>query len=244
MPAQRLFQELGRSLLEFAYPPSCPACDQGMEEVGEGLCPSCWQEILVSLPIRCPQCSCPLPTAEGSCANCADWDQAFERAVVLGRFGGAMQQAIHALKYRHYRKLGQTLGQRMGETLGSELREVDLLVPVPLHPARQRERGYNQSWWIARGLGKSLGIKVENGLVIRQLQTRQQAQLDARQRQENLRNAFRCVRSLPDHQCLGLVDDVLTTGATLDACARVLLEAGARRVWALALASPFREFLT
>jgi len=232
-------REVGRALLDFVYPPHCLGCGRAMGEVGEYLCGRCWEEILAPVPARCGRCSCPLETAAPGCANCASWESAFERAVVLGRFGGAMQPAIHALKFRQQRNLGQEFGRRMGGALGRVLQAVDLLVPVPLHPARERERGYNQSLCIARGLAEVLEIPVDSRLVKRRVNTRQQAKLDVPQRQANMRDSFGCAGPLPEHRCIGLVDDVLTTGATLDACARVLVRAGARQVWGLALASPF-----
>ena len=232
---------VGRALLDFVYPPHCLACGEVIAEAGEFLCGRCWGEILVPAPVRCARCGCPLEKAAPSCTNCASWEPVFERAVVLGGFEGAMQQAIHALKFRQQRDLGRELGRRMGRVLGAVLRQVDLLVPVPLHPTRQRERGYNQSLCIARGMAEELDILVDGGLVKRRLNTRQQARLDARQRQDNMRDSFCCAGPLPDHRCIGVVDDVLTTGATLNACARVLVQAGARQVWGLTLASPFHE---
>jgi ComF family protein len=239
--AQPFLRELGKSLLDFVYPPECLACGQGIEDAGAYLCAECWGEILAWRSCRCQRCGCPAETPVRSCANCAEWEPAFERAVVLGGFEGAMQQALHALKFRHQQALGVELGRRMGQALGPLLEEVDLLVPVPLHPARQRERGYNQSLGIARGLAEMLRVEVRGDLVERRVNTRQQARLEAPRRRQNLLGAFRCPAALPPHRCIGLVDDVVTTGATLDACARALVRAGALRVWALALASPFRQ---
>jgi len=236
-----MIQELGAALLDFVYPPSCLACGRGMEEAGEYLCRPCWEEIGKERQRRCQRCGCPLEGDPEDCPNCAEWDPVFERAVVLGRFEGAMQLGIHALKFKHHEKLGVEMGRRMGERMKEDLERVELLVPVPLHPARQRERGYNQSFCVALGLGEALGVRVDDSLVKRRVNTRQQAKLDAQQRQENLRDSFCISGPLPDCGCIGLVDDVLTTGATLDACARVLMEGGAGRVWAVTLASPFRE---
>ena len=115
-----------------------------------------------------------------------------------------------------------------------------MLVPVPLHPARLRERGYNQSEMIADGLARVLRKPLDTGLLRRRMQTRQQAKLDAQVRRQNLANAFVSDRRL-DGVRIGLVDDVLTTGATLDACAAVLKARGCPWVLAIAAASPFRR---
>lgn len=234
---------LGSVLLDFVYPPVCAACGNSLDEARELFCPACWTSIDEGTHAahgRCDRCGCPATAPRAPCTNCTGWEVAFERAVVLGRFAGPLQQAVHALKFSGQRSLGHALGGFLADQLGTELAAVDLLVPVPLHPARQRERGFNQSALIAAGLGEGLGRPVAAGLVVRRVQTRQQARLDAAARQDNLREAFACPGPVPGDLCLCLVDDVLTTGATLDACARALRQAGARTVWAAALAGAYR----
>lgn len=166
---------------------------------------------------------------------------AFERAVVLGPYEDTLRQAIHVLKFRGCRRIGTLLGRLLGQTLRSALEPVKLIVPVPLHPARQRQRGFNQSEWIAAGLAEELGRPWVGGVLRRTLPTRQQARLDAATRARNLGAAFQCSGPLPEAACVAVVDDVLTTGSTVDACARVLRQAGARRVWAVTVASRYRR---
>jgi ComF family protein len=151
-----------------------------------------------------------------------------------------MQQAIHALKFDRNQRLGRELGRRLGRAcwLQAELADIDLLVPVPLHPARQRERGYNQSLCIAAGLAEAIGKPVRPGLVRRRRATRQQARLDAAERASNLADAFETVGDVPSGIRLGLVDDVVTTGATLASCCKVLERRGVS-VLGVALASPY-----
>ena len=255
----------GGAVLDFVYPPHCLACGRPVEDAGEYLCPACWDEILARPARRCPRCSCPLEprAAEGaacsgppcgpearagearfaSCASCASWEPVFERALVLGPFSGALERAVHALKFKHQETLGTELGRRMARAtdLAGLLVEVDLLILVPLHPARLRERGYNQSLYIARGLSEVTGKPLLDRILKRRIHTRQQARLEARARQDNLRDAFEAVKELPEHRRVGVVDDVVTTAATLNACTRALQQAGARSVWGLALASPLRR---
>ena len=236
-------QALGRVLLDFVYPPHCLVCSKAIEHAGAHLCGTCWGEILVRPRFRCWRCSCPLETPAPTCGNCASWEPVdFERALVLGPFAGALQQAVHALKFRQQQQLGTELGRRLGRVpeFARALQEVDLLVPVPLHPSRQRERGYNQSLCIARGVAEVVGRPLVKGWLQRRIHTRQQARLEAAERRENLRDAFQVTGEVPMSGCIGVVDDVVTTGATLNACARALQQAGCSRIWALALASPFR----
>ena len=160
----------------------------------------------------------------------------------MGIFDGALQEAVHAVKFRRQQRLGRVLGRcfgRMADFQGS-FDQIDVLLPVPLHPSRQRERGYNQSELIARGLSEALGGRpVRTDLVRRRRATVQQATLDAEKRHENLRDAFEVAGELPSNTRVGLVDDVVTTAATLAWCAHSLVEGGALSVWGIALGSPF-----
>lgn len=233
--------QVGRAFLDFAYPPHCLVCRQAIGEADQRLCGPCWGEIQACRQDRCPRCSC--PGASSPCTNCAAWDPGFERALVLGDFSGVLREAIHLLKFQGHQELGHCLGRCLGQApeFAQALPEVELLIPVPLHPARQRERGYNQSLRLAEGLAQVLHIPLCADRLKRQVATRQQARLDVEARHHNLEAAFRVAGELPAHTCIGLVDDVVTTGATLGACARALRLAGARRVWGLALACPFRR---
>ena len=129
-------QTWGCALLDFAYPPHCAVCEADIE-ASALLCGSCWAEIVPRRPH----------------SRVEDGGRAFEKIVALGPFTGALQQAIYALKFRNQVRLGRALGERMGQCLAGQLAPLDCLLPVPLHPARLRERGFNQSAEIAAGLG-------------------------------------------------------------------------------------------
>ena len=206
----------GRALLDFAYPPHCAVCEADIE-AAELLCGSCWAEIVPCRPH----------------SRVEDGGRDFEQVVSLGPFTGALQQAIHALKFRNQVRLGRALGERMGQCLAEQLAPLDCLLPVPLHPARQRERGFNQSAEIAAGLGTVLGVPVYHGVMRRQRNTRQQALLSAEERRANLHDAFAPVAALPAGVRIGIVDDVWTTGETMAACAQAV---GSDRLWAVVLA--------
>lgn len=185
------------------------------------------------------------PSSSGSsCPNCVSWRGIhFDRALVLADFSGVAGDAIHSLKFSGIKKIGPFLGRQMAghPDLRAGLAALDLLIPVPLHAARQRERGYNQAKEIALGLSESLGIPLDDGCVRRCRPTRQQARLDASERAANTDGAFETMRSpLGSPARIGLVDDVLTTGATLSACASALSRATGAHVIGLAVASPFR----
>lgn len=237
----------GSALLDFVYPPHCPVCDvwQAPDD-REPMCRVCTSSLLATIGPRCHRCSAPLDglSSSGSCPNCVHWrDIHFDRALVLADFSGVAGDAIHTLKFNGIKQIGSFLGRQMAAhpDLRSELEALDLLVSVPLHAARQRERGYNQAQEIARGLADCLGIPLDDGCVRRSRPTRQQARLDASERAANTDGAFAAMRPVVGSPArLGLVDDVLTTGATLSACASALTLATDAQIIGLAVASPFR----
>ncbi len=149
---------------------------------------------------------------------------------------GPLREAVHSLKYEGVRALAGTLGQIVYDCWEAEPWTVDVIVPVPLHPQRRRERGYNQSALLARELARHTSLPVVEGALLRVTPTQPQVGLNAAERVENVRGAFRCGGDDLSEQRVLLVDDVLTTGATLRACAQALLEGGAQGVWGLTLA--------
>lgn len=161
-------------------------------------------------------------------------------AITLARiafvFAGPLREAVHTLKYRACKRVALPLGQLMAEHLGRHPIPVDALIPIPLHSERLAERGFNQAELLARAVATTTGFPLINDQIMRIRATGQQAHLDAQARHENMRGAFAWRgRSAPPQRVL-LVDDVLTTGATMSACAHVLREAGAEEVYGLALA--------
>lgn len=156
------------------------------------------------------------------------------RSVLL--FEGPARAAIHYFKYRQAQELAKPLGGLLAEYWLSHPIQVDLIVPVPLHPSRLRVRGYNQAALLAQQLGQRAGLPVDEGALRRIRATASQMRLDARQRRQNVRGAFRCPDGRVRGQQVLLIDDVCTTGATLEACADALRAGGAKAVWALTLA--------
>jgi ComF family protein len=149
-----------------------------------------------------------------------------------------LRQAIHQLKYDSLRALAAPLGELMGqgwEYLAPRGIEIDAIVPVPLHHRRQRERGYNQAALLARVLGQKLGVPVDEGMLARIRHTRPQVGLNVAQRQANLLGAFQHIGSGASRKRLLLVDDVCTSGSTLQEAAAALRQGGASKVWAYTL---------
>lgn len=236
----RVLQTAMESVHAFVYPPHCLLCRTPLDE-SDGLCPMCWETLGVIKGPRCLRCGCP-GHSKPPCTNCADKDFVFSRMCALTPFSSSVQRLVHMLKYQGQTVAGQTLGRALGRMLDGESPAAvrPVVVPVPLHGSRLRERGYNQSVLIARALARVLGLSVAERALKRIRATETQTNLDSAERGANVDGAFLGRRTdlVRGHPVL-LVDDVVTTGATANACARALLEAGASEVDVAAVACPY-----
>lgn len=151
-------------------------------------------------------------------------------------FEGVLRDAIHHLKYRGRSVLAKTLGSLMATYWMQHPMDCDIVMPVPLHTSRLRERGYNQAALLANEMAQQTGLIVDEHTLVRERATSPQVDLNAKQREENVRAAFRCAGSSPVGKQVLLIDDVCTTGATLQACATALRQKGALGVRAPTLA--------
>lgn len=188
------------------------------------------------MPPLCPKCGRPQSSAT-LCPGCLSWQAEIDGIRSPFRFDGVIRQAIHELKYRNLRALAVLLARLLSDYLVSNPVPGEILVPVPLHHKRLRERGYNQSRLLAQQLGKLANLPVVDDCLIRQRHAPPQARTaTVAERRSNVADAFSC-RDLRLHgkQVL-LIDDVSTSGATLDACARALKKSGAVSVWGVVLA--------
>jgi ComF family protein len=235
MKIAQFCRRAGEALLSLVYPPHCAACGTDTP-AGEHLCEPCASTVRRIEPPFCAVCSQPFDGAiegEFTCANCGDREFYFEHAVSRCLSRGVVRDFIHRFKYDKHLYLRHRLAQWLAESLDDERirgRPFDALVPVPLHATRKRQREFNQAEILADLLSRRTKAPLLHCLV-RTRDTPTQTRLDREERMENLRGAFQ-VRHTPrvlDRHLL-LVDDVLTTGSTVDECARVLCEAGAASI--------------
>ena len=218
--------------LDLFFPRWCISC--GRE--GEYICLSCSQSLTRIMPPLCPKCGQPQPGAT-LCPSCASWTAEIDGIRAPFQFDGVIRQAIHQLKYNNLRDMAGLLARLLSDYLATSPVPGEVLVPVPMHPKRLRERGYNQSLLLAQEMGRLTTLPVVADCLTRQHHALPQARTaTVDERRSNVANAFACRdRSLKDKQVL-LIDDVSTSGATLDACAGALKESGALSVWGLVLA--------
>ena len=199
------------------------------------LCPACDADLPRLAGTLCPRCALPSPGA-AVCGRCLADAPHYDATVAALAYRFPADTLVHALKFRSQ----LALAPLMGDLLIEAIRErIDLVVPVPLSRERLRERGYNQALEIARNVAKESRARLELTIVIRERDTRAQADLPWSDRARNVRGAFRCERSL-DGAAIAVIDDVMTTGATLDELAATLKRAGAARVvnWVVARTFP------
>lgn len=215
------------ALLDVLLPPLCVHCGDSLPTARPGVCRWC-RATLRPLPAGCRRCSLPRPGAPADCARCRDWPAGLT-AVAAVRYAGAAEAIAHALKYRGWTHLAELCAVAMAEALGDRAAGLDVVVPVPLHAARLRERGFNQSARIAGELSPRLGIPVFHALV-RARATRSQVGLGRAARHRNVAAAFEPRAGLRVGASVCLVDDVATSGATLAAAAEALVAAGASNV--------------
>ncbi|MEW5919815.1 MAG: ComF family protein [Bacillota bacterium] len=242
-----------QTILDLFFPPRCPFCGKLLAYgVGDGKGPTIWERSNIDLGgVLCPRCAAELPWLINCCPRCArpvslqgedcphcrEHPLAFAHCCALGRYEGALREALHRFKYHGEKALAVPLGRLLAARLSTMpwISTVEMLVPVPLYPPRHRDRGYNQAALLAGTVSRELGIPMQ-AMLQRTRDTKSQTGLNRRDRWENMNGAFCCSKIAA---CKGnsfrkahllLVDDILTSGATAHAASLVLQEAGLARI--------------
>ena len=226
-------RELWGAALDLFYPPRCVACQRS----DAWLCQPCIDGSPRVEPPLCIRCggrrARPL---QRLCPRCRRGASLIERTRSPFYFEGPIRTAIHKLKYDGVTALTGPLGGLLADCWLTQSMSGDMIVPVALHRDRRRQRGFNQAALLARELSELVDVPVDEETLVRHRDTASQVGLDFGQRRDNVRDAFRCTRTGLRDERVVLVDDVLTSGATLEACAAALREAGVSRVQALTVA--------
>ncbi len=226
----RSLQQFANSCLDFVFPPLCISCNNHLDDGQKRVCAHCWNSIQAvnrQHPLF-------IDTKEKLLAGGFVSDlvsrYVFEKE-------GAFQHIAHGLKYQGFKSLGVELGRRIGEQMRDWGVTGEILIPIPLHRIKFRERGYNQAEMIARGISEVTGIQLRADIVGRRKHTQTQTQLNLEERTENMEEAFEITPgALVENRVCLIVDDVITTGATISSCAAELIQAGVSRVIAASAA--------
>ncbi|GAB6138158.1 ComF family protein [Halanaerobaculum tunisiense] len=223
------------------YPefPKCPSCGQGFQPEEIDLCTSCISQIEFIKEEFCPQCGKLTRPEEELCLDCQEQKRLFSKARAVGVYDAGLEEYIKEFKYDKCRELARPLGGLLAIYTRRfyQPSEVDLITYIPVHQERLKERGFNQAYLLARELGQNLDLAV-NSLLVRQQDTVKQSKLSRQERLQNVKGKFSIAQPylVTDKQIL-LVDDILTTGATVNEASRILLKAEADKVQVMTLAT-------
>jgi len=225
------------AVTDVLWPPSCAACDAVLPAPG-AFCERCAHEVLELPSVHCPRCAEP---GDGVCARCVTQPPPWEKAWAPFEHEGSLARAIHRFKYEDRADLARPLGLLMAATSRTTLQSMPgVLLPLPLHEARYRTRGFDQAALLAKEVATATGRSLQLDWLTRTRDTARQVGLSEEMREANVHGAFVVAADVKDADIV-LVDDVLTTGASAREAVRVLTSAGARRVFVLTLARARRE---
>jgi len=225
-------------VLALVYPPKCVVCKSFGAAV---MCERCLRSIVPVAEPSCGRCGQTLGDA-AMCGHCTRRTPAFDKARALGLHDGILKHAIHLLKYRDRPRLAEPLGIALAAFARDHSAElgnlkIDAIVPVPMHPARRRTRGYNQAERLADVVARELSVLMSTDMLVRRVNTRAQVGLTQEARQQNLAGAFGVGAKEVAGLSILVIDDVSTTGSSLHECALALKSAGAKKVYGLTLAA-------
>lgn len=219
------------AILDLLFPPKCVGCGGR----GQLLCEDCSASMERISPPLCPRCGRPWSRPQ-LCSVCQKTQPTIDGIRAVAYFEGHLRRAIHQFKYRGVQALAAPLAELLVTYQTEHRLPADMIMPVPLHPEREVERGYNQAGLLAQALGRRIELPVVGTALSRVKVTVPQVNLDAERRQLNVAGAFRADGQRVAGRRVLLIDDVCTTGATMEACNGALQAAGAQSVWGLALA--------
>lgn len=230
-----------QKMLALLYPYTCPICGKVPKKVNgkyERICPECTGKLHYIHSPRCLVCGKPVDSYETElCFDCSRREHLFTQGTGVWTYTDEIKNSIYDFKYHNRRINRYFYAEEIIRNCGNVMRNwnADALIPVPLHADRYRKRGYNQAELIAELVGKWMGIPVDAGVLYRTKKTVPQKELDDRQRNNNVKNAFKMSNNIVKYKKIILIDDIYTTGTTMDACAEALLAAGVEKVYCVSL---------
>lgn len=231
-------EKMKNTFLDILYPRHCPVCHDILVPGTQRICKRCRERLKPVTGPRCMKCSKPLPDpAQEYCADCSRRTHLFEQGIGIFPYSTLLQESLFQLKYGKRQEYGVFYGELGAFYAEDQIRrwKIDYIVPIPLHRKRLETRGYNQAEIIAEALAKRTGLPVRKKLLKRKRNTKPQKDLSPGERQKNIKGAF-SVNGDPGEENILLIDDIYTTGATIDEAAGTLKRAGAKKIYFLVVA--------
>ena len=230
------WKRTAKAATELLYPSTCPVCGK----ISQGVCEDCRKELkFVEQPV-CYRCGKPVGSMEQEfCPDCQKTHHSYRQGCAMLLYEGKVKEAIHKIKYSNKREYLETFARmlaRYGEK-NVQMWQPEVLVPIPMYPKKKKLRGYNQAELLAEALSAVSGIPVKKDLIQRIHKTGPQKNLTLRERQNNLKKAFKICQNDVKLSTIVIIDDIYTTGSTMDAMAEELHRNGVRKIYGMALAS-------
>ncbi|RLB72710.1 MAG: hypothetical protein DRH07_03805 [Deltaproteobacteria bacterium] len=221
------------SLFKTFFPPACPLCGKTLpNNYSAPFCVACLGGFKPLPEAKCSLCSLPFVGISNSshlCGRCIKQPPVYTKVYAVGLYELSLRRSIHQFKFNGKVGLDRPLGVLLEQVIDSDLK-IDLLVPVPLQRKRLQQRSYNQALLLARVVAKLRRLPVDNDLLVKVRETESQQGLSAKERVKNLQGSFKLEKNVTGQNIL-LIDDVMTTGATVAACSRTLIEGGANHIY-------------
>ena len=236
-------RHMAEVFLDVLYPRKCPFCGDILRPSGTLICTDCLsglrpltEERNGDIKALCMKCGAPVMEEEEYCRSCRCISRSFEQNRSIFIYDDKWKLSLERYKFHGYREFADFYAAAMVKWGGDAIRrwKIDLIVPVPMHPKKEKIRGFNQSWHIARRISDRTGIPASRDILVKVKDTAPQKQLNHTQRKNNLKNSFRASSAAAGKTVL-VIDDVFTTGSTMDAAAEALLASRARTVYSLTL---------
>ena len=222
------------TILNILFPRRCPVCGEIVRPAGGLICPACFRELSFVKSPTCKKCGKEIEDETMEfCADCMAHRHTYEYGLALFNYNDAARNSMVQIKYHNKREYLDFYGAAVAVRVEREIRRmrVDAIIPVPVHPSRRRKRGFNQAEVLAKIVGERLGIPVKAELLRRTKKTLPQKELSVGERLKNLSGAFRADEIPENIRRVLLVDDIYTTGSTIEACTRVLKTAGVETIY-------------
>ena len=228
------------SCLELLYPKRCACCDKVLLKIEKdvGFCKACAKNVKLVGDSYCMKCGCPLTdNSKELCQNCKETNHGFDKHKAVFRYEKYMKQAIYKFKYANRRCLGKVFAKHAVKSYGGwlDLINVDAIVPVPMYKPKEKRRGYNQAAVFAKALSEETGIPVYDKIVRRKRDTVAMKQLNKLKRKKNLLKSFTLEENVVQFRKVLIVDDIYTTGTTMDEVARLLKRGGVKEVYGMSI---------